>query len=82
MAPNTDFRSPAIVLVGSVEPLVEALVEPDALACRSVNNFCSASLNFDPLLLVELTALVGLTLDGLDDGSNEVGLCCWCYSCR
>ena len=66
------------MLVGSVEPvvelLVELLVEPDALACRSVNNFCRASLNFDPLLLVELTALVGLTLDGLDDGSNEVGL--------
>lgn len=82
-----------MVLVGSVDDAPEAAVADvdvpdvddvadDVLAWRSTNNFCRASLTFDPLLLVEFTWPVLLVADVLDDGSpgggggglKEVGL--------
>ena len=55
------------MLVGSVEDVADvaaAVLEDDVvdveetLAWRSTNSFCRAELKLDPLLLVELTALV------------------------
>jgi hypothetical protein len=81
---NSDCRSLATVLVGSVEdasdvdeavvdevPEVEVAAVADVLAWRSVNSFCSASLMLDPLLLVEFTAVLLLRLDVLDEPSDD-----------